>query len=593
MTKIINNKKELVEAILKTRYKDLLESQRITVAEYLVTELDKDFLRKNKVLRRNIVGFLTEHVASVPQCVREKVRNFLLDMVVEEARYDFYTFVKLTAGVVIPNEFKNGRHIEIICEHLQSLYESYTDPKRKTERLQVFLPPRSMKSVLCSILFPAWVLGRNPNFRILLVGGSVQTAIDVFGRPLKNFIATEEYRSIFPNTQLDPKASSAQRFFTTMGGGYFCAGAGTGIAGRGGDFIICDDMLSEQNAFSKVERTKINNNYVPGIRSRSQPGAAELMVNTRWVLDDPSGFLLNLDKGSSRPWKVVCIPAILDEKAVEAMRRPGDPEGLYTVGSSYWPEWKPLDELEDIKESFLNTEPYKWWALYMQNPIPQDGNIVKHTDWQWWDESQFGRPKVSQVIVSMDTAYQETERSDYSAVTIWGVFHAPKETSKGTTWVPSIILLEAKKGKWDFSELCQICEDIREDWQPDYFIIEKKQSGIGLLAELYNRGFPTIPYDPRAKKEERLQAASILMRAGRVWVPRGKSWANDVVEETCNFPSAPHDDYTDTVSMAVIWMRDNGVIRHEAYDTVDEDDDDNTYKPQGGGTYWSALTGRR
>jgi len=587
----ISSQRQLVEQLLKSDYKNLTEGQRINVADYLIT-LPEELLRIKK-LRLKIVSFLTDNPNAVPPIIRERVRDFLMDLVINEARYDFYAFVKLTAEVVIPNKFRTGRHIEIICDHLQSLYESYVDPKRRTERLQVFLPPRSMKSVLCSILFPAWVLGRNPKFRILLVGGSVQTAIDVFGRPLKNFLATEEYQSIFPRTQLDPKASSAQRFFTTENGGYFCAGAGTGIAGRGGDFIICDDMLSEQTAFSKTERTKINNNYIPGIRSRSQPGAAELMVNTRWVLDDPSGFLLQVDAKSKRPWKIVCVPAILDETGSKLLKRANDPEGWYEVGTSYWPEWKPIEELEELKANYMQTEPYKWWALYMQNPIPQDGNIVKHEDWQMWDEDVKGKPQVAQVIVSMDTAYHETQRSDYSAVTVWGTFHTPYTNDKGeTTWVPSMILLDAQRGKWDGNELLQVCEQLRADYNPDYFIVEKKQSGIGLLAELFNRGFPCVPYDPRAKKEERLHAAAILMRGKRVWAPLNREWANDVIQETCSFPSAPHDDYTDTVSMAVIWMRDNGIIRHEKYDHEDDEEESGGHHQKVQSTYWSALTGR-
>jgi predicted phage terminase large subunit-like protein len=582
----IKSQKQLITRLLKTQYTELSDPQKVDIIDYL-HGIDEDMLRMPSI-RKPLTQFLTAHSQDIPNVIRERVRDFLYKITLEDAKYDFLTFVKLTAEVVIPNKFRMGRHIEIICEALQSLYESYVDPNKRTERLQVFLPPRSMKSVLCSILFPAWVLGRNPKLRVLLVGGSVQTAIDVFGRPLKNFIATAEYQEIFPQTLLDPKASSAQRFFTTVGGGYFCAGAGTGIAGRGGDIIICDDMLSEQTAFSKQERTKINNNYIPGIRSRSQPGAAELMVNTRWVLDDPSGFLLKVDEKSKRPWKIICVPAIIDEKAKAVLRRPGDPEGLYEVGTSYWPEWKPLEEIEEIKQAYMVTEPYKWWALYMQNPIPQDGNIVKHTDWQIWKNEK--APKVTQIIVSLDTAYDETERSDYSAFTVWGVFHNKVETRKGIQEIPNIIMLDAERGKWDFYELCQKCENLRLQWKPDYFIVEKKQSGIGLLTELYNRGFPTIPYDPRAKKDERLQAASILMRAGRVWVPSDKEWAMEVMEEVCGFPSAQNDDYTDTVSMAVIWMRDNGIIRHEAYDFADTDDEDDDgdaqYKHP---SYWSAL----
>jgi predicted phage terminase large subunit-like protein len=523
---------------------------------------------------------------------RRDILEFIVEYTKVHARTDFYTFVKLMANCVIPNAFKSGRHIEIICESLQSLYESYENPKEDTERVQVFLPPRSMKSVLCSILFPAWVLGRNPKFRILLVGGSVQTAVDVFGRPLKNLISSPEYQTIFPETKLDPKASSAQRFFTTDNGGYFCGGASTGIAGRGGDFIICDDMLTEQNAFSKAERTKINNNYIPGIRSRSQPGAAELMVNTRWHLEDPSGYLLKIDEKSDRPWKVISVPAILDHTAVSLLKKPEDPPGRFSVGDSYWPEYKPLKEILDLKEGYHRSgQPYKWNALYMQNPVPDEGNIVKHDDWKVWPEDK-DPPEVSQIIVSMDTAFSEKERADFSAYTVWGIFYKDVETlNMGIQRVPQMVLLYSHKGKWNMFDLCNECETLRETFKPDYFLIEKKASGQTLLQELYRRGFPVVEYDPRGKKEERLQAASVILKMGRVWAPLDKEWARLVVEEVCSFPSAAHDDLTDTVSQAVVYMRDMGVIRHEGYDYEDPEDEDSwaDSRESGGGTYWSAL----
>jgi predicted phage terminase large subunit-like protein len=588
--KQIRTKQDLVYQLLRTPLKELDKGAIAGVLDYLL-ELDEDTL-SNPTLRARLSKVLGEHLGTIPLSHMEPVRDLLIRISLLDARTNFYSFVKLIAETVIPNQFKDGRHIQLICENLQTLYESYDNPDVRTERLQVFLPPRSMKSVLCSILFPAWILGRNPKYRIILVGNSVQTATDVFGRPLKNFIASHEYQEVFPGTLIDPDANSAQRFNTTEGGGYFVAGAGTGIAGRGGDFIICDDMLSEQNAFSKTERTKINNNYIPGIRSRAQPGAAELIVNTRWHLEDPSGFLLKVDVKSKRPWKVISVPAILDKAAVELLRKKTDPPDFYKEGGSYWPEYKPLEDLLELKDNYMKTEPWKWWALYMQNPVPEEGGVIKHSDWRIWDSED--APQVSQILVSMDTAYGDTERADYSAFTVWGVFHKREETLNGIQLVPNMILLYAEKGKWDFHTLCAKCEWIRSDspWKPDFFVIEKKASGIVLHQELHRRGFPLIEYDPRGKKLERLQAASMLIKAGRVWLPEGKEWADEVKDEVCSFPSTPHDDLTDTVSMAVIWMRDNGVIHYEAYDyeTEDEDGGYSSRGQRGGFTYWDAAS---
>lgn len=588
----IHSEQDLLFNLLRLPLATLPEADLKEILGYIL-EVTDDTLGVPKV-RRRLSKVLWANLGVIPEDYKERIRDLLLRVSIVAARTDFYVFVKLTAEAVIPNKFKDGRHIELICGALQRQYESYVahleNPKIKTDRLQVFLPPRSMKSVLCTIMYTAWILGRNPKFRILLIGNSVSTATDVFGRPLKNFINSDEYRSVFPETTIDPEAKSAQRFATTFGGGFYCAGAGTGIAGRGGDFIICDDMLSEQNAFSKVERTKINNNYIPGIRSRAQPGAAELIVNTRWHLDDPSGFLLKVDVKSRRPWKIISIPAILDEASVGLLKRKGDPEDLFVVGGSYWPEYKPLIDLLELKENYMKTEPWKWWSLYMQNPVPEEGNIIKHNDWKEWTNDN--PPRVSQVVVSMDTAFGDTERADFSAFTVWGIFYKTIEGVNGVQQIPHMILLYAERGKWDFSTLVSKCSWLRDEseWKPDYFVVEKKASGIVLCQELHRSGFPLIEYDPRGKKAERLQAASMLLKAGRVWIPVDREWAEEVRDEVCSFPSSPHDDLTDTVSMAIIWMRDNGVIRHEAYDYVDEEDEENRGLRQGF-TYWDVVAG--
>jgi len=585
--------------MLRCNPEDLPEKEFKDVLEYLIDSPAS--ILENTVIVKRMSKVLPKW--PIPKAFEEKIRDFLIKLAIQGARKDFYTFVKLISGNVIPNTFRDGRHIQVICEHLQELYESYEayqeDSSNKADRLQVFLPPRSMKSVLCSILFPAWILGCNPKYRVLLVGNNTQNAIDNFGRPLRNLIVSDEFKEIFPETMVDQQASAAQRFLTTKNGGFFCAGAQTALAGKGGDFIICDDVLSEQTAFSKVERTKINMNYIPGIRSRCQPGAGELIINTRWHLDDLSGFLLQVDgdqrkpdsKTTMRPWKVVSIPAILDEESSRLLRKPGDPANAFIPGDSYWPEYKPIDDLVELKANYMETEPYKWNALYMQNPVPEEGGIISWDDWKDWDRSD--PPKVSQVIVSMDTAFSEKERADYSAYTVWGIFHHRVETSNGVQEIPHMILLYAERGKWSFPDLCEKCEQLRADprWKTDYFIIEKKASGQSLLQELYRRGFPLVEYDPRGKKAERLQAASVIFKMARVWAPQHKPWAEDVVEEVCNFPSSPNDDYTDTVSMAVTYMRDLGVIRHSGYDYEDPDDDDD--HSDGGSSYWSALLGSR
>jgi len=186
--KVPKTRLQLTYKLLQTNPGDVTENELFEILNYII-ETPMDILRQ-KTARTRIMKVLSseDHWKNyVPKSIKPKVVDFLINLAVLDAQTDFYTFVKLIAECVIPNTFRDGRHLQVICEHLQHLYNSYVgyeeDPTNKAGRLQVFLPPRSMKSVLCSILFPAWILGRNPKYRILLIGNNTQNAIDNFGRP--------------------------------------------------------------------------------------------------------------------------------------------------------------------------------------------------------------------------------------------------------------------------------------------------------------------------------------------------------------------------------------------------------------------------
>lgn len=582
----IRKRSQLVKELLVKIHPSTSQDKLFRILDYIVSLPEEEFQNKAKfrqllyVAIKRLKDSLKNDLGA-----HSRLDDFGWKLRKADCRQNFYEYVKIITPVVIPNEFQDGRHIKLICKELQSLFDSHKNPEALTEKIQVFLPPRSMKSLLCSVLFPSWVLGQNPSLRFILIGNSKDNAMDQFGRPLRDLMLSEEYKELFPETRIRGDVKSAQRFNTTAKGGFYVAGVTTNVAGRGGDFLICDDLLSEQSAYSKTKRNEINKKYLSGYRSRAQPGAAELIVNTRWHLDDISGFLQKLDAKSDSPWKIISIPAILDENGSKLLRRYDDTADVYLPGSSYWPEYKPLRMLESLRDQYLATEPHKWHALYMQNPVPVEGGTIKRTDWQMWKGDN--PPKCRRVIVSMDTAYKETERSDFSAYTVWGIFEQTLETNSGKLTIPKMIMLGAEQGKWDFATLCQKCEDLRLEFHPDVYVIEKKQSGIVLLDELYRRSFPLHEVDPRGKKSERLEAASVFFKAKRIYAPEKEEFPLEVIEEVCNYPSVNNDDYVDTVSQAVMYMRDLGEIKHEAYDYTDDDEED--YEDRKVNSYWSSL----
>lgn len=544
---------------------------------------------------------LGQNLLNLPPDKQKEARRILLNKLLEKAREDFYTFVLLIAPHCLPEEFRSGRHIELICTELQKI-EAYVEATRKTGtqgqsgkdsgKLQIFLPPGSMKSILASRLFSAWCLGKHPKWRILSVSHSRDFAIDNVGRPVRDLIASAEYQEIFPGITLNEDILSAGRWETLQGGQFYAAGAGTRIAGRRSHIALVDDVISEQEADSKTKRTVINRWYGRGLQSRLLPGAAEIIINTRWHVEDLSGFTIKKALKTRRPFRLVSIPALLDERASELLRRSNDPPELYAVGTSFWPEFWPTEELKDKRDGGTLT-PGDWAALYMQNPVPDEGNIIKSTDIRLWEHEQ--PPECEYLLLSLDTAFSTKQTADYSAYTLWGIFHKREQFSDGTEGnVANMILLAAGKGRWEFPELCGKVTRLYRKYKPDAIIIEKKASGQSLLQEFRRRGYPVVEYIPERDKMSRVHSVTPFFQTGRVWTPE-KAWVGPIVDELISFPHAPNDDFVDTVTQAVLWMRDNWQLHHAGYKSFmeqDDDDEDSKHSHKKRATYWSVTASK-
>ena len=73
-------------------------------------------------------------------------------------RQDFETFAARCFHDLNPQtHFSPNWHIEVIAAKLMAVRQG------KIRRLIINLPPRSLKSLLASVAFPAWYLGHDPS----------------------------------------------------------------------------------------------------------------------------------------------------------------------------------------------------------------------------------------------------------------------------------------------------------------------------------------------------------------------------------------------------------------------------------------------
>ena len=440
----------------------------------------------------------------------------------EKCRNDFLEFVKaMWQGFIM------GRHHKILSEKFNRIAQG------KLKRLIVCLPPRHSKSEFASTFFPAWMMGLNPSLKIIQATHTAELAVR-FGRRVRNIIDSEDYQSIFPNISLSDDNKSAGRWTTNAGGEAFYSGVGGAITGRGADLLIIDDPHSEQDAMSPTAMDGAWEWYTSGPRQRLQPGGTIILVMTRWSTKDLAGRLLKRqNEEHADKWELVEFPAIM----------PDSEEPL-------WGEFWKKEELLGVKASLPIS---KWNAQWMQNPTAESGSIIKREWWKTWEKDDI--PTCECIIQSYDTAFSSKETADYSAITTWGIFH-PDEGDES-----AIILLDASRHRVDFPELKSIALEEYKYWEPDIVLIEAKASGTPLAQELRKIGIPVQSYSPSRGQDKiaRMNSVSPMFESGMIWATED-TFAEEVIEEMASFPYGENDDFADSATMALMRIRQGGLI---------------------------------
>tara|TARA_R110000803_G_scaffold210147_1_gene281216 strand:+ start:1027 stop:2643 length:1617 start_codon:yes stop_codon:yes gene_type:complete len=507
-------------------------------------------------------------------------------LAVEAAQTDLLSFVLL----MFP-DFALAPHHHLICDELMAVERGEND------RLMIFISPRSSKSTIASVYFPAWCLGRNNDWSWIQISHSDDLARQ-FGREVRDMIATDMYRLVFPKIEINRLQAAADdwSFNKPARGKFKSAGSGKGLAGYGANLIMIDDPLSEQDAFSKAKRSTINRWYPGGVRSRLMPGGAVVIVQTRWTEDDLSGYLLSQEDNDPfvDKWRVIKIPAFNTVISLQSLthatkelknahllpRSYSEP----VLGESFWPDKEKPEDFHWSTEMLLRTKHslpgYQWDALYMQEPSAEEGGIFKLEYWQDWDKDK--APPVDYVLLSVDPAFSAQTSADFSAMQRWGLFMDDSINPNHLTDLDSsLILLGAKKGRWDFPDLRAEILKQWADHRVDAILIEKKASGQSIAQELRLAGLPVFEYNPDRDKVSRAHACTHMLHNGKIFMPKDKVWAQEVIEECRKFPNAAFDDHVDALTQALWWFRDSGMINTEKVGWKQEEERDRMYvKPK-------------
>jgi predicted phage terminase large subunit-like protein len=428
-------------------------------------------------------------------------------------------FLTLNPGAT----FLPNWHIEALAYHLELVRQG------KIRRLIVNIPPRYLKSIICSVAFPAFVLGHDPRKRLIVASYGTELATK-FGNDCRAILQSAWYRSIFPGTRISRIKNTEAEVMTTRHGFRLASSVGGTLTGRGGNFLIIDDPLKPQDAYSDSARQNANDWYSSTLLPRldDKLNGVIIVVMQRLHLDDLTGKLL---RGSGE-WTVLNLPAIAeqDERILIGDKRYHDRK----VGDLLHSEREPQSVLD-----YMRTElgPDIFAAQYQQSPVAPGGNMIKRV-WVQRYERLPARTSSTHVLQSYDTASKDGEQSDCSVCTTWHV-HDGK-----------YYLADVMRGRFDYPTLKERAIAHGRAHRPTKVLIEDAGVGTALVAEL-KKCFTVIAVKVDDNKKTRMSVQSAKFASGDVVSSRQAPWLEELEAELFAFPGSRYDDQVDSVSQAL------------------------------------------
>lgn len=397
------------------------------------------------------------------------------------------------------------------------------------------MPPRHMKSLLVSVLWPCWEWATRPERKYLFA--SYAKALSVRDSlKCRRLLRSAWYRRGWgERVRLAPDQNAKDRFETSAGGLRLALSVNGLGTGEGGDRVVADDPHSASAAQSPKRRAATLEwwDQVMSTRLNDPAAGAMVLVMQRLHENDLSGHVLK-----QAGYAHLCLPAeyegakIFSTAPPELGLRVVDPRTA--IGDPLWPERFPRQAIDELKARLGS---YAAAGQLQQRPVPAAGGVFKREWWRFFREA----PRCSRIIQSWDTAFKTGEHNAYSVAQTWGV------ADNG------YYLLDQLRDRLEYPELKRAVLAVYEKHKPAEVLVEDKASGQSLVQDL-QRG-SRVPLKPVQVKDGdkllRAHTVSPLVESGKVFLPERAEWLADFLDELSRFPNSAYADQTDALTQAL------------------------------------------
>lgn len=501
------------------------------------------------------------------------------ELLAERCRRSFPAFVREAWPVIEPaTPLIWGWHLDAICEYLEAA------TRGEVHRLIVNIPPRHMKSLLVSVLWPAWTWLSHPERRFLYASyaGELSSIHSLICRRLISSRGIRSRPGVHPRSsdgreltlierlgyvglvdglfgadawELCGDQNRKRRFDNTRTGFRLATSVGGSVTGEGGDVLVLDDPHQPEEALSDVQRERVCDWHDSTWTTRLNDAATgvRILVMQRLHEGDLTGHLL--ERGD---YEHLCLPA--EYEPTHPFVWPRDPrtepdEVLW--GDKWDKDW--------LSEKQRELGSYGYAGQYQQRPAPAEGGILKRAWWQPFDEV----PELQEVAASWDMAFKDTDGSDYVVGQLWGRDQA------------NLYLLAQIRAHLDFTETVAavkaLYEWASESWRVSAILVEDAANGPAVITTLRRQIAGLIPVKPEGGKEARAHAVTPLIESGNVYLPEGQipapvgyepTAADELIEECASFPNGAYDDQVDALTQALLRLgrqRSTGKLRYGTF----------------------------
>lgn len=285
-------------------------------------------------------------------------------------------------------------------------------------RRVLLLAPRGHgKSTIFAIAYPSWLLGRNHNLRVVIVSSTEDQAV-VLANAIEALLLDERYQKAFGNIVPPQRQSTwtdTHKFLIRDRpikdpSVLACGITSSVVVGKRADVVICDDIVSEENARTPAQRQEVQERFWKTLLPVLVPGGKLIVVGTRWSYNDLYSSIMERwlprTKTSEEPgWG---IRHLSDDTAVLIYST--------TPDKPLWPERFSVKELERFQHD-MGTVRYK--QQFMNIAVEPGENILPASALHF--TTDIPPLEAMEVVMGLDPNISTSSTSDYYGLAILGV----------------------------------------------------------------------------------------------------------------------------------------------------------------------------